>query len=470
MNNKLILRTLNSGFPTPFQDTTLSSVLSHADLDNNFIYLKSELIYSGTTSGTILTLKKIGGVDFDVDLSGIVNAGDTYVTGATVTGDTTLILTRNDGGEVTADLGIGSPIYSQYVSVTASTPDNYIGISDSSITAYSTSVVYLLTFDETNITSATTLNIDGVGQLDLFVPTEDGLDGPVPSGFTTGVTYFMVYNGDSLQVFDTDPSSSSILYTNPAPVPTTIGGILAGSTFSGATMQQMWDSLLYPYLSPTFSSFSISGQSTILEVGDTIAAGSKTFNWGTTFSGNLVANTIKIKDNNTATIISTPTTGIANDGTEVISIAAITRTTAGLQRWIISGKTIKGATISRNFNVNWYNRVYYGTSSATTLTTNEITGLTTSVLTNTANRTHSLAAGDYKYICIPTALTNPTLFKDASTNLTVAMAGPSEGYNTLNNGYYVDQVVVTNAFGINITYNVYRTKNILGGTLSIITT
>jgi len=106
-STKLILRTLNSGFPTPFQDITLGSVLSHADLDNNFIYLKGELVYSGTISGSTLTLNKINGDTIDLDLSGIVSSGgtsgDTYVTGATLSG-TTLILTRNDAVNVPVDL------------------------------------------------------------------------------------------------------------------------------------------------------------------------------------------------------------------------------------------------------------------------------------------------------------------------------------------------------------------------------
>lgn len=42
MNNKLILRTLNS----PYNDTTKGSVLSHDDVDNNFIFLKGEVIYT----------------------------------------------------------------------------------------------------------------------------------------------------------------------------------------------------------------------------------------------------------------------------------------------------------------------------------------------------------------------------------------------------------------------------------------
>lgn len=83
-NNKLILRTLNSGFPTPFQDTTLGSVLSHADLDNNFIYLKSQIIYTASTINNILTFNKIGGESFHLDLSTLVNE----FTGGTITGET----------------------------------------------------------------------------------------------------------------------------------------------------------------------------------------------------------------------------------------------------------------------------------------------------------------------------------------------------------------------------------------------
>ena len=58
-NNKLILRSINSPWVTPFNDITTGSVLSWGDVDNNFIYLKGELIYSALTSGSDLILKKI---------------------------------------------------------------------------------------------------------------------------------------------------------------------------------------------------------------------------------------------------------------------------------------------------------------------------------------------------------------------------------------------------------------------------
>jgi hypothetical protein len=56
-----------------------------------------------------------------------------------------------------------------------------------------------------------------------------------------------------VQTVASQSASASVLYTNTTPTPLTIGGIVAGSTFSSRTMQQMWDQLLYPYIGPASS-------------------------------------------------------------------------------------------------------------------------------------------------------------------------------------------------------------------------
>jgi len=81
-NNNLILRTLISPWITPTPDTTKSSVLKHIDVDNNFIYLRGELIYTATTVGNLVTLKKINGNDLSFNVgsgggSGYWNSGST---------------------------------------------------------------------------------------------------------------------------------------------------------------------------------------------------------------------------------------------------------------------------------------------------------------------------------------------------------------------------------------------------------
>ncbi len=64
MNNNLILRTLTS----PYGDTNKGGVLSHSDVDNNFIFLKGETIYTATTDNSVATLTKLNGetISFNV--------------------------------------------------------------------------------------------------------------------------------------------------------------------------------------------------------------------------------------------------------------------------------------------------------------------------------------------------------------------------------------------------------------------
>jgi len=125
MSYKLILRSKNSPFTGQFTDTNLGSVLSHADLDNNFINVKGNLVYTADTSGTTLTMYKVNGGEIDVDLSGLIQAGDTFVSGATMSGDT-LVLTRTDGGLVTVSLsGLSNEIF--YTN-SAATPTSIGGI------------------------------------------------------------------------------------------------------------------------------------------------------------------------------------------------------------------------------------------------------------------------------------------------------------------------------------------------------
>ncbi len=101
-NNKLILRNTISPWVTPFNDIVKNSVLSWDDVDNNFIYLKGELIYSGETIGDDLILHKINGNDITIDLSsfsGGTGGTSTYLTGGTYSnGDLTLI--NSDGSNI----------------------------------------------------------------------------------------------------------------------------------------------------------------------------------------------------------------------------------------------------------------------------------------------------------------------------------------------------------------------------------
>ncbi len=254
-------------------------------------------------------------------------------------------------------------------------------------------------------------------------------------------------------------SPDDVTYTNATAVPTTLGGIASGTTFSAQTMTQMWDALLYPYQVPAFSAFAISGQSTSLEVGATVTGSSRTFTWTTTNSSNVNTNSIVIRD-----VTGNPTpntdlgTGLADDSSESLNIgSAISKTTNTTHVWQSRGVDSHSTTFTRNFTVSWFWRRYHGTSANTSLTEAQIEALTSSSLTNTIATTYSFSAGDYKYICYPASLGTLTTFTDTSTSLSV----PFETVTT---------VSVTNTNGVTTTYNVHRSTNILGSSISIAAT
>jgi len=91
--NKLTLRIVKS----PYLDVTKGSVLSLAELDNNFIFLKGEDIVTGATVGSDLILTKLNSNTITIDLSSLSGSTDTnfYTTGSTLNG-TNLVFDRTD--------------------------------------------------------------------------------------------------------------------------------------------------------------------------------------------------------------------------------------------------------------------------------------------------------------------------------------------------------------------------------------
>lgn len=362
MSNNLILRTVAS----PYGDTTLGSVLSQADVDNNFISLKGGIVQSASLNGTTLLLTKIDGSTLTVDLSSISGGGSggPSITGGTFdTNNGTLYLNNSTGGTVTI------------------------------------------------------------------------------TGFTT-------------------------TYTNSTPTTATVGGITQGSTFSNQTMQQMFDKLLYPYQSPAFTSFNFQGVSSPLEMGEDLSTTPKTFNWSTSNSSNVSANTININGYNTTSIVDT-----ANDGSQSASFTGtVTRTAAdtpGTRGWNISGVNTSGTTFTGSLSLRWDYRMFVGTSTNTILNGSQIQALTNyNSIKNGFAGTYNLSAGGYKYFCYADGYGTPNSFKDASNNLNIALYDGYTNPDVTNGGSY-ELVSVTNAYGETTNYRVYRTLNILGGAINV---
>jgi hypothetical protein len=247
--------------------------------------------------------------------------------------------------------------------------------------------------------------------------------------------------------------SGSTTYTNTSPVPTTLGGIVAGSTFVDVPLTTMFDQLLYPYQTPAFTAFTMSAQVTTLEVGDAITAGTKTFQWTTSNSTNVSASSISIFDwtNNTSVPIAS---SLANDGTEAVAVTAVTKTSATSHVYRISGSNSLNAGFSRDYTVNWRWRMYWGTASLASLTESQIEGLISSSLVTNSTGTFTFGTAGYKYLAYPTVFGLKTSFKDPSTGFDVDMQSAVT-------------TAVSNSFGVGTFYYVHRTTNTLGGSISI---
>lgn len=262
-------------------------------------------------------------------------------------------------------------------------------------------------------------------------------------------------------------------FTNPDPTTITVGGIAAGSTFpTPQTLQQMMDAMLYPYQAPAFSSFSISGQATPLEVGDQIPA-SVTFIWATSQSANVQANSISITDITGGNIVLA--SGLANDGSQPIVMGGpIQRTTAGSWVFRIAGVNTHLAAFTRDATYSWRWRTFYGFGAFSVPTEAQIEALASSALSTAIAGSYAMGATGYKFICAADAIGGQiNTVKDSLTLLDVPMATAADdaAYSNVDGGGYSYALVsVTNAFGVTGNYRVYRTKNSLGSTITLVVT
>jgi hypothetical protein len=148
----------------------------------------------------------------------------------------------------------------------------------------------------------------------------------------------------------------------------------------------------------------------------------------------------------------------------------VVKNTVSSNVWRITGTNTNASNFTADFTVNWYWRLYYGTSANTTLTEPQIEALVNSFLDNDFAGSFSFAGGNYKYFCYPDSYGSINTIKDSATLLNIAMASTVDDafFSNSANGIYYGLVSVTNTNGVSTNYRVYRSKNILGGSITFI--
>ena len=242
--------------------------------------------------------------------------------------------------------------------------------------------------------------------------------------------------------------AATITYTNATPMPEELGGYPIGTTFNNVLLQNMLTGLLYPYQYPGFTSFAMSGQPTTLECGVEIAAGTKTWNWGTSNPSNIETDSVDVDDITTPEGIIADTT---NDGTEDGAISsAITKTTTNTPHvFRISAQNSKAETFQRDFTVRWYSPFYYGVG-AVGLTVAQLQALTKQVVA-TGNKTYSFSpTNQVMYIAYP-----------ASYGVLSSILDPN-GFETIADWTLRVEDFTNNSpdyEGVTVSYNIYEFNN-----------
>jgi hypothetical protein len=170
---------------------------------------------------------------------------------------------------------------------------------------------------------------------------------------SSGVTHNSILLSELLDVI-----TGQTVYTNSTPMPNTLGGLLAGTTFTNVPTTDIFDQLLYPYQNPIISSFAIYGQSALVEVG-VILSGLKTFTWTKSNAANITPNVGLIRNtiNNTIIKNNIDISG-QNSDTATIDIVNDSPTTVS---YIIESSNTKNVSINSNiFSINSIYPVFSG--------------------------------------------------------------------------------------------------------------
>lgn len=269
----------------------------------------------------------------------------------------------------------------------------------------------------------------------------------VPIELTTPVDgQILVYDDVTSKFVNADPSAAgAITYSTASPVPTTIGGIEAGKKYTNENIVNVINDLLFPYQYPAFTAFAVDGATTgNFEVGYTFPAGDKVFTWAT-------RNVVNIKPN---TVTLNGVTGLANDGTETQTLTDITKTAVSTHTFTISAENTKGRVFNRTIVLNWGMKRFWGVSANTELGDAGILALTSEISTTRVKIvTYDCTGGRYFYFAYPTAW-------GALNNTKI---------NSLTwNDWVLVKRDFINQYGVTIPFNIYRSFNLLNGTVTVV--
>ena len=204
-----------------------------------------------------------------------------------------------------------------------------------------------------------------------------------------------------------------------------------------------------------------SGLVTSYEVGNSLPSQTYTFSWGLNNSGDFRSNTLKVEDYGVTVF----TQSTSNTSPFATVVGPFTYTVPTTKTFKVSLTRNNGTVVSRFIDVPWMWKVYYGSSTWSTLTASQVYALGGSLATQSIG-SWTVSGSGYKYIAFP----NDTSYNFNSISykgLPLAMAGTVSGYSYSYADVNYLFVTVSNIYGISKQYKIYRSKNQIGATISV---
>lgn len=196
------------------------------------------------------------------------------------------------------------------------------------------------------------------------------------------------------------------VYDLAAPANLTVGGIDNGEDLTGLTWQQVIERLTVTYLSPAFTSATMTGTGTF-EVGTALSS-TRTFTWAISNPSNVQPNSVVIRDVTNAVNVAT---GLANDGTETVNVGVIANTSPITQQYRIQAtNTLSAVFQSALLTINTIYPYFYGVSNTAPTADQALIDSGTKVVgssTGTINVTFG-AVNQYLWFAIPQSSADKT--------------------------------------------------------------
>jgi hypothetical protein len=280
----------------------------------------------------------------------------------------------------------------------------------------------------------------------------------------TGREYIYIGDGDNWYWVEPPGGGGGSEGTWIRPDPTTatdVAGIPAGTTgLVGENSIQILERILYPYQRVSFSNLNTGLGATQFELGQTAGNGSKTVTWtASSPPSNWIdgSGVLRYSGFVSGTLLTgfNPTANTATVTYPAIRSTSLSSNTFTLQ---ITGAQVEGTNPSATTSARWWSRLYWGKSTSTSHTNPlTLTNGSSDLFSSVGTRSFDVSEGNgYFYLFLHNNYKLDSIFLGVLP-LSLTLPLPSQP----------SPVTVTNVHGSQQQYKIYRSNQILNGSLSL---